>query len=162
MIFWRPPGESTPNFDLRSAKLVGIIRVSKKMTFINRRSQQELWRNSRFALFVIFAIAKRQKTQKRPFFHKSNWDRLHCQCVSFFLLTLMVQTSFLDCGQKLGVLSLGWRPHSPPHKVGEKLQNWPLTLVARFWNFCGEWGYFFVIFGVEIGSEQFILIFDTF
>ena len=81
-----PPRQSTPNFGLRSTKLVGTIQVSKKMTHTGNEGGPD-WIYGETAIFAVCAIFTKQnakKRQNRRFLHNSNRDRLHCQCGSFF------------------------------------------------------------------------------
>ena len=110
----------------------GLILVCDQQNFLGpSRSaknhlhwQQELLRNSRFAVFATFAIAKRKKQQKRPFLHNSNWTASILN-VGHFFADLDGPKKFCWLRTKIKGTSPGGHNHPPTHKEGEKLQNWP-------------------------------------
>ena len=81
-----PPKQSTPNFGLRSTKLVGTLWVGQKMTHndIGGGPNRNYGETANFAVFAIFAKQNAKKRQKRRSLHNSNRDHLHRQCGSFF------------------------------------------------------------------------------
>ena len=115
-----PPGQVPLILVRNQQNFLGPSRSAKN----HLHWQQELLRNSRFAVFATFAIAKRKKQQKRPFLHNSNWTASILN-VGHFFADLDGPKKFCWLRTKIKGTSPGGHNHPPTHKEGEKLQNWP-------------------------------------